>query len=47
MEVLISHGKVDNVVIHQGDIIEDIVQMFAEQHALSVTKQNKLLRLVQ
>ena len=47
MEVLISQGQVDYVVIHKGDNIEEIVQKFAQQHALSSTKQNKLLRLVQ
>jgi len=29
MEVLISKGKVDHVIIHKGDNIEEIVDKFA------------------
>ena len=35
MEVLISQGKVDNVIIHKGDDVEQIVQKFATKHKLS------------
>ena len=47
MEVLISQGKVDYVIIHKGDNIDEIVDKFAKLHNLTSTKQGKLLRLVQ
>jgi hypothetical protein len=35
MEVLISKGKVDHVIIHKGDDIEEIVDKFAQLHYLT------------